>query len=154
MKKLVSILSLAILLMGFSVSSFAQKAEYDSALAAQLGADEYGIKRYVLAFLLAGDRVQEYSTEERAEIQKSHMANISKLADEGKLIIAGPFINGGEKRGIFIFDVITKSEAEALTNTDPAIKAGILKMELVEWYGSAALMMLPDIYPKLQKKDF
>ncbi|GAB2609043.1 hypothetical protein GCM10026987_03600 [Belliella aquatica] len=140
--------------MGFSVGSFAQKAAYDSVLAAQLGADEYGMKRYVMAFLLAGDRVQEYSTEERAEIQKGHMANITNLADEGKLIVAGPFINGGEKRGIFIFDVATKEEAEALTNTDPAIKAGVLKMELVEWYGSAALMMLTDIYPKLQKKDF
>lgn len=70
MKKLVSILSLAILLMGFSVSSFAQKAEYDAELAAKLGADEYGMKRYVMAFLLAGDRVQEYSTEEPTEIQK------------------------------------------------------------------------------------
>jgi len=34
MKKLVSILSLAILLMGFSASTFAQKAAYDSALVA------------------------------------------------------------------------------------------------------------------------
>lgn len=154
MKKLISIISLTILLMGFSFGSFAQKDEYDAKLAAKLGADEYGMKNYVMAFLLAGDRVQEYSMEERIEIQKGHMTNISKLTEEGKLIIAGPFINGGEKRGIFIFDVATKEEAEALTNTDPAIKAGVLKMELIEWYGSAALMMLKDIYPKLEKKGF
>ncbi|AFL84908.1 hypothetical protein Belba_2348 [Belliella baltica DSM 15883] len=154
MKKLISILSISILMIGFSVNSFAQKAEYDSALASKLGADDYGMKRYVMAFLLAGDRVQEYAPEERAEIQKGHMANITKLANEGKLVVAGPFINGGEKRGVFIFDVATKEEAEALTNTDPAVKAGVLKMELVEWYGSAALMMLTEIYPKLQKKDF
>ena len=138
----------------FSTISYAQTAEYDSALVKKLGADDYGMKTYVMAFLLAGDRVNEYSKEERAEIQKGHMANINKLAEEGKLVLAGPFINGGEKRGIFIFDVPTKSEAELLTNTDPAVQAGVLKMELVEWYGSAALGMLGEIYPKLQKVKF
>ncbi|MFD2036894.1 YciI family protein [Belliella marina] len=134
--------------------SFAQNSEYDSALVKKLGADDYGMKRYVMAFLLAGDRVNEYSKEERIEIQKGHMANINKLAEEGKLVLAGPFIDGGDKRGIFIFDVTTKSEAETLTNSDPAVQAGVLKMELVEWYGSAALGALAEIYPKLQKVKF
>ncbi len=150
MKKLL----LAKLSLLFAMASFAQGAEYDAALAKKLGADDYGMKTYVMAFLLAGDRVQEYSAEARAEIQKGHMVNINQLAEEGKLIVAGPFINGGEKRGIFIFDVKTKAEAEALTNTDPAVQAGVLKMELIEWYGSAALMILKDIYPKLQKESF
>ena len=127
---------------------------HDADLANKLGADEYGMKTYVMAFLLAGDRVSEYSQEERVEIQKGHMANINRLAEMGKLILAGPFVNGGEKRGIFIFDVPSKAEAEELTNTDPAVKAGVLKMELVEWYGSAALMMVPEVHEKVRKMDF
>ncbi|MFD2202840.1 YciI family protein [Shivajiella indica] len=134
---------------------FAQSAaDYDAELAQKLGADDYGMKTYVMAFLLTGDRASEYTQEERAEIQKGHMANINRLAEMGKLILAGPFINGGEKRGIFIFDVSTKAEAEELTNTDPAVQAGVLKMELVEWYGSAALMMIPELHGKVQKKNF
>ncbi|RPA67779.1 hypothetical protein EF405_12425 [Cyclobacteriaceae bacterium YHN15] len=127
---------------------------YDAELANKLGADDYGMKTYVMAFLLAGDRVREYSQEERLEIQKGHMTNINRLAEMGKLILAGPFSNGGEKRGIFLFDVATKAEAEELTNTDPAVQAGVLKMELVEWYGSAALMMVPEVHEKVQKKAF
>lgn len=79
------------------------------------------------------------------------MAHISKLADMGKLVLAGPFFGTESMRGIFIFGVETKEEAEELTNTDPAVKAGVLKMELREWYGSAAVMMVPEIRAKLQK---
>lgn len=128
-----------------------QDGIYDPGLAAKLKADDIGMKKYVMAFLYSGDRVDEYSKEERAEIQKGHMANISKLADMGKLLLAGPFFGTESMRGIFIFDVETKEEAEELTNTDPAVKAGVLKMELREWYGSAAVMMVPEIHAKLQK---
>ena len=132
-------------------TALGQDGIYDPDLAAKLKADDIGMKKYVMAFLYSGDRVAEYSKEERAEIQKGHMANISKLADMGKLILAGPFFGTESMRGIFIFDVETKEEAEELTNTDPAVKAGVLKMELREWYGSAAVMMVPEIHAKLQK---
>jgi uncharacterized protein len=137
----------------FPVLSQTESA-YDAELAEKLGADDYGMKTYVMAFLIAGDRVSEYTQEERREIQKGHMANINRLAEMGKLILAGPFINGGEKRGIFVFDVPSKAEAEELTNSDPAVQAGVLKMELVEWYGSAALMMIPEVHEKVQRKSF
>jgi hypothetical protein len=67
---------------------------YDAELANKLGADDYGMKTYVMAFLLAGDRIGEYTQEERVEIQKGHMANINKLAEMGKLILAGPLAIG------------------------------------------------------------
>ena len=44
-----------------------------------------------------------------------------------------------------------KEEAEALTNTDPAIQAGSLVMELIPWYGSAALMEVNEIHGKIAK---
>lgn len=145
---------LVVILLFFSSMAIAQQDSYDADLAAKAGADDYGMKRYVMAFLLAGDSVAKYTPDERAEIQKGHMANIKRLSESKKLVLAGPFIDGGEMRGIFIFDVPTKEEAEELTNTDPAIKAGVLKMDLVEWYGSAALLFLPDYYKKIQKIDF
>lgn len=134
----------------FSFHAQAQ-SQYDEALAQKLGADERGMKKYVMAFLLRGDRVAEYSPEQRSEIQAGHMVNIGKMADTGKLIVAGPFFGNDDLRGIYIFDVQTLEEAKALTETDPAIKAGVLKMDLKEWYGSAALMMLPELYPKVAK---
>lgn len=134
--------------MGFS------QENYDEALAKKLGADEYGMKKYVLAFLYRGDRVSEYSEAERAEIQKGHMANISRLAEEGKMVLAGPFFGNDELRGLFFFSVESLEEAKALTESDPAVKAGILKMDLKEWYGSAALGMVVEISEKIAKKGF
>ena len=45
------------------------------------------------------------------------MANIGKMAEMGKLIVAGPFFGNDEMRGIYIFDVQTIEEAKALTET-------------------------------------
>jgi uncharacterized protein YciI len=75
------------------------------------------------------------------------------MAEEGKLVLAGPFFGNGDLRGIYIFNVGTIAEAEELTNSDPAIKAGSLEMELVEWYGPAALMAIDDFHAKLAKKS-
>ena len=152
MKKL--LILIPALAMFFMPMVWAQSSTYNESLAKQLGADDYGMKSYVMAILMAGDRVNEYSSEQRAEIQKGHMDNINRLAEMGKLILAGPFVNGNEMRGIFLFDVPTKEEAEALTYTDPAVKAGVLKMNLVQWYGSAALMLLPEWHQKIQKVGF
>jgi uncharacterized protein YciI len=148
MKKL--ILSLAFIFSAISLS-FAQE-NYDEALAKKLGADEYGMKKYVIAFLYRGDRVSEYSEAERAEIQKGHMANITKLAEEGKMVLAGPFFGNEELRGLFFFAVESLEEAKVLTESDPAVKAGVLKMDLKEWYGSAALGMVVEISEKIAKK--
>lgn len=141
------------LILGAILSGFAQN-QYDEALAKKLGADDYGMRKYVMAFLLRGDRVSEYTPEQRSEIQAGHMANIGKMAEMGKLIVAGPFFGNDDLRGIYIFGVQTLEEAKALTETDPAIQAGVLKMDLKEWYGSAALMMLPEFYPKVTKQNF
>jgi ATP/ADP translocase len=75
----------------FASLSFAQNEAFDSELAKQLGADDYGMKKYVLVTLLTG-----------------------------------PLINASPKRGIFNY-------------------------EMVEYYGSAALMQINDIHKTLQK---
>ncbi|MFN8206002.1 MAG: YciI family protein [Bacteroidales bacterium] len=126
---------------------------YDSVLAKRLGADDYGMKPMVMVYLKKGP-VRNQDSATAAEIQKGHMANIEKLARERKLLLAGPFLDEGEVRGIFIFDVPTVEEARKLTETDPAVQSGRLIMELHPWYGSAALVLLDSLHRKLQKKSF
>ncbi len=129
------------------------ESTFDSVLAKKYGADEYGMKRYVFAYLKKGPN-REQDSIETAKIQKGHMDNIARLAKEGKLILAGPFMDDTDVRGIFIFNVETIAEAEALINTDPAVKSGRLKMELHPWYGSAALMEVNALHGKITKKSF
>jgi len=129
-----------------------EELKYDSVLANKYGADKYGMKHYVIAFLKRGpNRIADSS--EAAQLQKAHLDNIVRLADEGKLIIAGPFLDNEDIRGIYIFNVKTIEEAKKLTETDPAIQKGSLAMELHPWYGSAALMAIPDMHKKLEKKS-
>jgi uncharacterized protein YciI len=124
---------------------------YDAALADSLGADQYGMKTYVMAFLKAGPNRGQDSTA-AAELQRAHMANITRLAEEGKLVLAGPFADDGELRGIYIFNVSSVEEARRLTETDPAIQAGRLVMELHPWYGSAALMQVNGLHKRLARE--
>ena len=118
---------------------------YDSVKAAEYGADEYGMKKYVMAFLKRGPN-RDLDSADAVKLQMAHMDNIGRMAEAGKLVLAGPFFGAGEIRGIYIFNVRSLKEAEDLTNTDPAIQAGSLVMELKEWYGSAGIMAVTDIH--------
>ena len=62
-------------------------------------------------------------------------------------------MDNDDLRGIYIFNVETIEEAEKLTKSDPAIQAGSLTMELKEWYGSAALMLVNDLHKKIAKVE-
>lgn len=124
--------------------------KFDSLRATKNGADDYGMKIYIMAFLKRGPN-RDLPKDEANKLQAAHMENIVRLAEAGKLVLAGPFFGDGDLRGIYIFDVETVEEAEALTNTDPAIKAGSLVMELIPWYGSAALMEVNEIHQKIAK---
>ena len=105
-----------------------------------------------MAFLKSGPNRSTDSLA-AASLQRAHLDNLTRLAKEGKLVVAGPFLDDMEIRGIYIFAVATVEEAEALTATDPAIKAGTLVMELHPWYGSAAMMKLNEYYPRITKKQ-
>lgn len=125
---------------------------YDAKLVEELGADDYGMHRYVMAFLKSGPN-RDQDSAEVARLQRAHMDNIKRLAEARKLVVAGPFLDDTEVRGIYIFDVETVEEAEELTKTDPAIQAGRLVMELHPWYGSAALIKTAEIHKTLSKKE-
>jgi uncharacterized protein YciI len=124
---------------------------YDEKLAKSLNADEYGMKQYVFCILKTGSNITA-TPEEKSNLFKGHMANINRLAKEGKLVVAGPFMkNDKNYRGIYIFNVSTIEEAKVLVATDPAIKANIFETELTLWYGSAALQETLQIHEKIAK---
>lgn len=153
MKKAISYLVLFFISTSFCFSQEVDsKPAFDAALAAKVGADDYGMKKYVIAFLKSG-KVKIEDETKRNELQSAHLKNIQRMALEGKLVLAGPFMDKQPIRGIYIFNVTTVEEAAKLTETDPAIQAGTLEMELHPWYGSAALMEVTRIHRSLEKKD-
>jgi uncharacterized protein len=135
--------------------SFAQNNPlYDKALADSLGADEYGMKKYILVILKTGNNTKA-GKQETDSLFRGHMDNINRLASSGKLVVAGPMAkNDRSYRGIFILDVPTMAEAEILILTDPAVKSDLLGADLYEWYGSAALKKYLPYHDKVEKKRF
>lgn len=135
-----TILSLFLLLL-LNLTALTQNnnPNYDADLAKKLGADDYGMKKYILVILKTGintttDKVVTDS------LFRGHLDNIGRLVELNKLIVAGPFgKNDLTYRGIFILNVTTFEEANELLETDPAIKEKLLTPELFNWYGSAAL---------------
>lgn len=135
-------------------SAAIQNLAYDAELAKKLGADKIGMRKYVLAILRTGPNDAAVTDKDkRAELFKGHFGMINRLAEEGKLALAGPFNDEKrEYRGLYVFNVETIEEAQKLTETDPSIKAGIFKVEFIKWYGSAAVMEVNDIHKRITQQ--
>ena len=125
---------------------------YDAQLAEELGADEFGMKSYILVILKTGPADSLIKGDMRDELFAGHFSNIRKLAAEEKLVLAGPF-DDPEKvmRGLFILNVENMEDAQAIVESDPAIKAGIFTTELTKYYGSAALIQVNEIHQSITK---
>ena len=170
MKKSFSILSICLLLTSCNIytkgedgkpgtpgkegDSNNKKITYNQKLADSLGADQYGMKAYTIVMLKTGTAKID-DKEKKAELMKGHMENIGKLAKEGKITVAGPFLekNKEDYRGMFIFNTKSKDEAESWVKTDPAVAAGIFNYEIFSWYGSAALPLYLKHHDEIAKEN-
>jgi len=148
--KLIYTISLLILTIG-SVFGQNNNPNYDEALATKLGADDYGMKKFVLVILKTGSNT-DTNNAKKDSCFTGHMTNINRLVEAKKLIVAGPIgKNDKTYRGLFILDVPTLEEANELLQTDPSIKANYLEPELYIWYGSAALSEYLEASDKIWK---
>ena len=99
---------------------------------------DYAMTTYQVAFLKRGPKWTPQSTPETQKIQQGHMAHIGAMAKTGKLILAGPFADDGDLRGMFVFKA-TAEEARQLAGQDPAVKSGRLLLEWHPWYSAEGI---------------
>jgi uncharacterized protein YciI len=97
------------------------------------GDSTYLMQQYFMVFLKSGDIRSQDSTE-AAELQKQHLAHLSRMAREGYASLIGPFGDDGEIRGIVVYNTPTQKEADSLANLDPMVKSGRLKVEVHPWW--------------------
>ncbi|GAB1350417.1 hypothetical protein MASR1M107_26320 [Ignavibacteriales bacterium] len=96
------------------------------------------MKKWYFVMLSKGENRNQDTTEVRL-LNEGYMANINRMADLGVLRIAGPFMDNGDWRGIFIMDVKTEEEVIENLKQDPAIASGRLKYEIHPWFGPATI---------------
>ena len=153
---------LAITIAALAVAGFAQAQSpapaapsaapgYDAELAKSLGANDQGLRAYILVVLKNGPNRMPAGPE-RDAMFRGHFANIKRLSDDGKLVYAGPLDGTEGRRGIFIFALTDMEEAKKLTAADPVIEKGEMVADFHKHFGSAALMQVPQTHPKIVKK--
>ena len=103
---------------------------------------KYEMTTYYMAFLKKGPKWSPEEKEETKKVQAAHLANIQKLVDEGKMILAGPFLDEWEVRGIFVYKVDSMEEAIELTEQDPAVIAGRLSLEVHPWFSAKGITIM------------
>lgn len=140
--------------LSFAQEKNKEKVKFNQELATSLGADQYGMKAYTIVMLTTGTAKIEDKAK-MGELMKGHMGNITKLADEGKIVVAGPFLEKNKEnyRGMFIFNTKSKEEAEQWVKTDPAVQAGVFSYEIFPWYGSAALPLYLKHHEEISKEN-
>ena len=111
--------------------------------AAETEPGDYEMTTYYVGFLYRGAKWTPERTPETEKIQAAHLANIERLVESGELLLAGPFADDGDLRGMFVFRVDSMEEARRLCDTDPAVKAGRLKVEVHPWYSARGIHIDP-----------
>lgn len=91
---------------------------------------------FIVVLLVRPPNAPEFAKETLEEMQKAHLANINRLAKEGKLLKAGPLedYSGRNVRGIFILTTDSQETARDWIKEDALIKAGRLVPEFMKWY--------------------
>jgi len=92
-----------------------------------------GMATYYMVFLKRGEKWSPEVTPESQKIQDGHMAHMRKMHSEGKLVLAGPFGDNGDLRGIQLYKAASLEEAKSFAALDPAEQAGRLAVEIHPW---------------------
>jgi len=93
-----------------------------------------GMGEVFLVLLKKGPAWTAERNDRTKAIQEGHMANIKAMWEAKKLIVAGPMGDDGDTRGVFVFKARNRGEAQALAESDPAVKAGRLAPEVHSWW--------------------
>jgi len=99
-----------------------------------------GMTVYYMGFLRRGPSWTPEVTPAIEQLQAAHLAHIRQMGESGALLLAGPFLDGGDLRGIFLFRTASQAEAEALAAADPAVRAGRLIVDIHPWLTKAGVL--------------
>jgi uncharacterized protein YciI len=84
-------------------------------------------------FLVTGDTTAALAPEAQQALMRGHLDHMDGQAKQGRLVLAGPLVKAGTRRGLIAYRVPTMAEAVERASADPMVKAGRMKPELYEW---------------------
>ena len=87
-----------------------------------------------MALLKHGPKWTAAQTPETKRLHEAHVNYVLAAFDSGKAVIAGPFTDGGEIDGVYVFRASSAAEAKAWAEADPAVSAGLHVVETHPWW--------------------
>lgn len=123
----------------------------DPELARTLGGNDNGMRPYILVLLKTGPNKMAPGPE-RTRMFEGHFANITRLANDRKLALAGPLDGVNGLRGLFVLATDDMELAKTWVAGDPVISSGEMVAEYHKFFGSAGLMAVNDVHNRIRKK--
>jgi uncharacterized protein YciI len=102
--------------------------------------ETHEMKTYYMVFLKVGPKRNQDSVN-AGKIQAQHLAYLNKMYNEGKMDLAGPSLPDGDIRGFCVYNVESFEVAKKLAESDPAVIAGRLVVEVLPWYSQKGAML-------------
>jgi uncharacterized protein len=95
------------------------------------GAKPPSTKHFLIILKPARPGFVETPTSAEQKTVGQHFAYLKKLAADGKVLLAGPSINGANTFGIVVVEAASEADARSVMEGDPSVKAGVMKGELL-----------------------
>ena len=105
-----------------------------------------------LVLLMRGPQADSIPEDRLQQIQKDHRGHLKKMHASGILLIAGPFGDQQDEsfRGLCLYRVPVE-EARRLAGSDPAVKAGRLRVEVMSWWFKGGSLRFPNALPPAEE---
>lgn len=112
------------------------------------------LESYQLVLLVRPDDAPDLPEEEIREIQAAHLQHLTRMGREGHLVVAGPFGDQEDQtlRGMALYRVEDLETARRLAESDPAVEAGRLEVEVMTWYTQKDALAFPGV-EKMSKDE-
>ena len=106
--------------------------------------------RFSIVLLIRPENAAKLEPEAEDALQDAHLALLARLHDAGQLVAAGPVLGPPDRklRGVSIMSV-DPAQALELKSVDPAVQAGLLRLEVHPWMVPAgAIAFSPVRFPR------
>jgi len=100
---------------------------------------------YELVLLRRGDRATAIDGDELERLQGQHLGHLAAMKDAGHLRVAGPLSEQPDDdwRGVSLYQVGSLDEARRLAESDPSVRAGRLRVDVMHWYTEKGAVTFP-----------
>jgi uncharacterized protein YciI len=95
---------------------------------------ENKLVQFHMALLKRGPKWTAAENAETKRLHQEHVSYVVSLLDSGKAVLAGPFNDGSEIDGVFIFRAASAEEAKAWAEADPSVASGFRVAEMHPWW--------------------